>query len=174
MDMKQFVKKFWPLLSLLVLILIGACVFFVINSRSTPEGAIAGFLTASLEYDEDDLLKYASEYQKKELAGNADMDGETLERYLKNTYAEAREKMEGGIPTVTVNILSVDLLAMGTERYDEMLVQYGEKADMNTVEAMAIVKGTYRTDDDPKNSFCALAVQCDGKWYYGFRIFEIK
>ena len=172
--MKQIVKKFWPLLGLVLIILIVGCVFLVMGGKSTPEKAVAGFLAASLEYDEDDLLKYASEYQRVELAGNVEMDGETLEQYLETAFKEARELMEGEIPSVKVSTTSVETLAKGTERYDEMLVKYGEKADMNTVEAMAIVKGTYRTDDDPKNSFCALAVQCDGKWYYGFRIFEIK
>ncbi len=172
--MKQLIKKFWPLLCLLVLVLVAGGVFLLMGSESTPEKAVAGFLTASLEYDEDDLLEYASDYQRVELAGNVEMDGETLEQYLQTSYAQARELMEGEIPTVTVDVDSVDTLAMGTERYEELLAEYGEKADAKAVEAMAVVRGTYRTDDDPKNSFCALAVQCGGKWYYGFRIFDTK
>lgn len=172
--MKQIVKKFWPLLGLVLIILIVGCVFLVMDGKSTPEKAVAGFLAASLEYDEDDLLEYASEYQRVELAGNVEMDGETLEQYLETAFKEARELMEGEIPSVKVSTTSVETLAKGTERYDEMLVKYGEKADASVIESMVIVRGTYRTDDDPKNSFCALAVQYGGKWYYGFRIFEAK
>ena len=170
--MKQIIKKFWPLLSLALVLLIAGCVFLFLNGKSTPEKAVAGFLVASREYDEDDLLEYASEYQKKVLAGNVEMDGDTLEQYLETSFAQARELMEGEIPAITVTVTSVETVAMGTDRYEELLAQYSEKADASAIQAMAIVKGTYRTDDDPKNSFCALAVQCDGKWYYGFNIFD--
>ena len=172
--MKQIVKKFWPLLTLALVILIAGCVFLVMDGKPTPEKAVAGFLVASLEYDEDDLLKYASEYQRVELAGNVEMDGETLEQYLETSFKEARELMVDEIPSVKVSVTSADTLAKGTERYEELLAQYGQKADASVIESMVIVRGTYRTDDDPKNSFCALAVQYGGEWYYGFRIFEAK
>ncbi len=173
--MKNILKKFWPLLSLVVLLLVAGCVFLLWNGRSTPEKAVEKFLIASLEYDEDTLLDYASAYQKVELAGNVEMDEETLYQYMQTTYSQARELLgDAELPEVTVQVDSVDELAFGTERYEEYRSKYGQKADANEVESMAIVRGTYREGDNPKNSFCALAVKCDGKWYYGFRIFETK
>lgn len=172
--MKNILKKFWPLLSLGILLLVAGCVLLLWNARSTPEKAVEDFITASCRYDDGLLLDSASEYQKVVLAGNSPMDDETLEEYMANTYSYARETWEGDLPEVIFAIDSVEELAYGTEAYTKYLEEYGEKADAGEIEAMAIVTGTYRKDDGPKEAFRVLTVRCGGKWYYGFGIYEAK
>ena len=81
--MKALLKKFWPMLLLLLAALVVGAVFLWRYLFPGPGAAVKGYLKASLTYDVDGMLRYGSEYQLISLAGNGDIPKETLRANLK-------------------------------------------------------------------------------------------
>lgn len=164
--MKTILKRFWPLL-LVGLILIGVLTgVLAFRLRRTPERAVEGYIRASLQYDADGLLKYASEYQLTALKGNVEMDLDTLRETLKTGYEQAIEYRENG--KITFESEVVKLIEPGTEGFDELLEEYAFKADPSKVEAFASVSARCYVDGSLHRKYSAFAVRCGGTWYYGF------
>ena len=164
--MKTVIKRFWPLL-LVGLILIAVLAGVLIsNLRSTPEHAVEGYIRASLQYDADGLLKYASEYQLTALKGNVEMDLDTLRETLKTGYEQAIEYREKG--KITFESEVKELIEPGTDAFGELLEEYAFKADPSKVQEFASVTARCYINGTLKRTYSAIAVRCDGKWYYGF------
>lgn len=164
--MKTIIKRFWPLL-LVGLIVIGVLTGVLVSRfHRTPERAVEGYIRASLQYDADGLLKYASEYQLTALKGNVEMDLDTLRETLKTSYEQAIEYREQG--KITFESEVVQLIEPGTEEFDALLKEYAFKADPSKVEAFASVSARCYISGDLQRTYFAVAVCCDGTWYYGF------
>ena len=164
--MKNVIKRFWPLLLvglILIAVLIGV---LVSHLRSTPERAVEGYIRASLQYDADGLLKYASAYQLTALKGNVEMDLDTLRETLKTGYGQAMDYRETG--KITFESEVKELIEPGTEAFEELLTEYAFKADPSEVQAFASVTARCYIDGKLQRTYSAIAVRCDGTWYYGF------
>ncbi|MBQ9794038.1 MAG: hypothetical protein IKK06_04835 [Clostridia bacterium] len=164
--MKNIWKKYWPLCSLAVILLIGGLVLLGISMHSTPEKAVEGYIRASLEYDVDGLLEHASEYQLTSLAGNVEMDLETLREMLTVAYQQAAEFSEKG----KIEFYSEEpvYVAHGSDQYNELMERYKVRGTPEDVDEMAIVAGVYYVDGVLTNRYRVVAVNCGGTWYYGF------
>lgn len=164
--MKSIFKKYWPLctLGIVVLAVLCAVLFFVL--RSTPEKAVEGYIRASLEYDADALLSYASEFQITALGGFEGIDTETLRKNLEARYELAAEYRESG--KITFDSEVVELPEEGTERYQELLDYYGFKGTPEDVDAFAVVEGICYVDGKARDDYRVVAVKCGLTWYYGF------
>lgn len=164
--MKTILKRFWPLLTA-GLILIGVLTGVLLSSlRTTPERAVEGYIRASLQYDVDGLLRYASDYQITSLKGNVEMDMDTLRETLKTSYEQAAEYRETGKITFESEVTAHFL--PGSERFDQLLEEYAFKGDASAVEEFAAVTARCYVNGAPKRNYSAIAVRCGGKWYYGF------
>ena len=163
---KQFLKRFWPLAAFALLLIAGG-LFLLIRSRLPgPRAAVEGYVVASMHYDVDDMLFYASDYQKKALAGNADVPPETLRANLKAFYAS------GAVSPETRDIVfskqTVTDIEEGTERYRAYLEEYGYKADAESVDALALVTASCSVGGRHFADYRVVAVRCGLRWYYGF------
>ena len=164
--MTRCLKRYWPLL-VFAFLLAAVAVFFIVRSRLPgPEEAVKGYLTASLHYDVDDMLFFASDYQKKALAGNADIPEETLRENLKSFYASQNLQPETG--EITFSDVTVANIEPSTERYRFLLSEYGYKADPEKVREMALVSLTCFVSGTRRTAYRVVAVRCGARWYYGF------
>lgn len=163
---KQILKRFWPILTVVLLLCFGAGIIAVRSFLPGPEKAVKGYLEASLRYDVDDMLFYASEYQKKALAGNADIPEEKLRANLKMFYDSQHLQPEKG--TVLFSDVSVTDIDPETERYRSYLKEYGYKADAGTVRGFALVKLTCTIENRRRTLYRVVAVKSGARWYYGF------
>ena len=166
----RLIRRFWPIL-LFVLLLISVGLFFLIRSLLPgPEEAVEGYIRSSLQYDVDSMLFYASDYQKKALAGNADVPEETLRANLKSFY------QSGGVTPVTEDIRfsdpTVAEIDPESERYREYLTEYGYKADPEKVGAMRLVKTSCSVGGKHFADYRVVAVRCGLRWYYGMVVFD--
>ena len=165
--MKNIIKRFWPFLTvglLAVGILVGVLLY---NARSTPEGSVEGFLRASLQYDADELIRYASEYQLTLLKGNdTGMDTDTLRKTLRASYEQAAAYREEG--KITFQSEVGEPILPGKAEFDALLEEYAFKADPSEVESFVLVTAHCYVDSKLRRTYFAYAVQCGGKWYYGF------
>lgn len=165
--MKNIVKRFWPLLTVGLLaigILTGVLLY---HSRRTPQRAVEGYIRASLQYDADGMIQYASEYQLTELKGSEpSMDLETLRRSLKNSYEQADAYRVTG--KITFESAVGTVLEPGMKKFDELLELYAYKADPSEVSAFALVTGSCYVDGVLTMKYSRYAVKSNGKWYYGF------
>ena len=164
--MKNVWKKYWPLCSLGILLLLAGVVLLAVAMRSTPEKAVEGYIRASLEYDVDGLLEHASEYQLTSLMGNTKVDMDTLRKSLTVAYEQAAEYREKG----DIDFFSEEpiLVAHGSDQYNELLERYAVRGTPEDVDEMAIVAGVYYIDGVLAKSYRVVAVNCGGTWYYGF------
>lgn len=165
--MKNIVKRFWPLLAV-GLIAVGILVGLLINNaRSTPQRAVEGYLRASLQYDADGLIKYASEYQLTLLKGNdPEMDTDTLRKTLRAGYEQAAAYRENG--KITFQSEVGESILPGNAEFDKLLEDYAFKADPLAAEAFTLVTAHCYVDGKLHRTYFAYAVQCNHKWYYGF------
>lgn len=163
--MKNVLKKYWVLCAFGALVLIGALVTALFALRSTPQKAVEGYIRASLEYDAEKLIKYASDYQVTAMSF-ADIDREQLSEKLKEDYERAAEYRENG--KITFESKVTEEVEKGTERFEELSAEYGFKADPETADAFAIVEGVYYVDGKARDDFKVAAVKCGMTWYYGF------
>ncbi|MCH5183392.1 MAG: hypothetical protein J1E00_04370 [Oscillospiraceae bacterium] len=165
--MKNILKRFWPLLTLGVVavgVLIGVWIY---NARSTPKSAVEGYLRASLEYDADDLIKYASEYQRRELMDLYGIkDTDTLRRTLKSNYSLPGANRVTG--SITLQSEVGQPILPGTEAFDRLLEKYAEKADPSKVNSFVRVKTRCSIEGGFTMNYDVYAVQCGRRWYYGF------
>ncbi len=159
-------KRFWPLLTFGLLLLALAVGLLVWHFRSTPERAVEGYLRASLEKDADGLLRYASDYQLTVLKGNTDMDLDDLREMLRRLYERPEAYRETG--QIRFQSEVDEPIEPGQEKFDELLTEYGYKADPTEVEAFALVTAHCYIDGRLSQTSFVYAVRCDGKWYYGF------
>lgn len=165
--MKNIVKRFWPLLAV-GLIAVGVLTGVLLhNARSTPERAVEGYLRASLQYDADGLIKYASDYQLTLLKGNdPEMDTDALRKTLRAGYEQADAYRENG--KITFQSEVGEPILPGTDDFDKLLEDYAFKANPSKVESFVLVTAHCYVDGKLKRTYFAYAVQCDHKWYYGF------
>ena len=164
--MKNIWKKYWPLCSLGILVLLVGVVLLAIAMRSTPQKAVEGYIRASLEYDVDGLLEHASEYQLTALMGNTKVDLDILRESLTVAYEQAAEYREkGDIEFFTEEPI---LVAHGSDQYNELLERYAVRGTPEDVDEIAIVTGTYHVNGKLKDKYRVVAVNCGGTWYYGF------
>ena len=165
--MKNIVKRFWPLLAVGLLaagILTGLLIY---NARSTPQRAVEGYLRASLQYDADGLIKYASEYQLTLLKGNdPEMDTDTLRKTLRAGYEQADDYREKG--KITFQSEVGELILPGNAEFDKLLENYAFKADPSAAESFTLVTAHCYVDGKLHRTYFVYAVQCNHKWYYGF------
>ncbi len=164
--MKTVLKKYWPLLSLAAVLLIVLLIFLLLQLRSTPEKAVEGYIRASLQYDADGLLRYASEYQITALGGNTEVDLDALRELLKQNYEQAAEYRETG--RITFESEVSERVEKGSARFEELLTEYAYKGDPEKVDGFAVVTSKCYVDGKLKKTYYAVAVKCGGKWYYGF------
>lgn len=168
--MKKICRKYWPLLSLLVLLVVGGTVFGVLQLRSTPTRAVEGYLRASLKYDADELLRYASDYQIAKLSGYAEVDMNTLRKNLRKSYEDAAEYRIKG--KITFRSTLQEQPEKGTQRFEQLLEEYAVHADESKVSELAVVSCTIYVDGNFYRTNRAVAVKCNGKWYYGYLLYE--
>ena len=165
--MKNFLKRFWPLLTLGVVavgVLIGVWLY---NARSTPKSAVEGYLRATLQYDADEMVKYSSGYQLQELMDLYGIkDTDTLRRTLKANYSLPGANRVTG--TLTFQSEVGQPIQPGTDAFDRLLEKYAEKADASKVKAFVRVKTHCSSESGFNATYDVYAVQCGGKWYYGF------
>lgn len=166
--MKNFLKKYWVLCGFGAVLLLAAIVIGFFALRSTPEKAVEGYIRASLEYDAEKLVKYASDYQVTAMSF-ADIDRKQLLENLKKSYELAAEYREDG--KIRFDSEVVEEIEKGTPRFEELLDEYGFKADPATVDEFAIVEGVYYVDGKLRDDFKVAAVKCGLTWYYGFLIY---
>lgn len=166
--MKNTLKKYWVLCAFGALVLVGALVFGVLALRSTPTKAVEGYIRASLEYDAEKLIKYASDYQVTAMSFE-DIDRDQLLENLQKSYELAAEYRETG--KITFDSKVTEKVEKGTERFEELLDEYGFKADPETVDEFAIVEGMYYVDGKVRDDFKVAAVKCGLTWYYGFLVY---
>lgn len=164
--MRSIFKKYWPLCALGVVLLAVLCTVLLFVLRSTPEKAVEGYIRASLEYDADGLLRYASEYQITALGGFEGIDLETLRKNLEDSYELAAQYREDG--KITFESEVVETPEKGSERYTQLLDNYGFKGTPEDVDAFAVVEGKYYVDGKLRDDYRVVAVKCGLKWYYGF------
>lgn len=163
---KTVCKRFWPLLTFGVLLLALAVGLLVWHFHSTPERAVEGFLRASLEQDTDGLLRYASDYQLTVLKGNAEMDLDDLREMLRRSYEQAEAFRETG--RIRFQSEVGESVGPGQADFDDLLAEYGYKADPTEVESFALVTAHCYIDGRLSRTYFVYAVRCGGKWYYGF------
>ena len=166
--MKNFLKKYWVLCAFGAFVLVAALVIGALVLRSTPQKAVEGYIRASLEYDAEKLIKYASDYQVTAMSFE-DIDREQLLENLKKSYELAAEYREDG--KITFDSKVTEEVEKGTARFQELLDEYGFKADPETVDAFAVVEGEYSVDGKVRDDFKVVAVKCGMKWYYGFLVY---
>lgn len=164
--MKRAIKQYWPLLTVaVILILVGA--FFLIRPFFPgPEETVQKYLTASMQYDVDNMLFYASDYQIRELSGNAEFDIEILRKNLKDFYAS--NQLEGVKGEITFENTSVVELESDSDRYRQYLEKYGYKADPEKVDGLAVVNTVCMLNGKKHASYSVVAVKQGIRWYYGF------
>ena len=165
--MKNIVKRFWPLLTvglIAVGILTGVLLY---NLRSTPQRAVEGYLRASLQYDADGLIKYASEYQLTLLKGNdPEMDTDALRKTLRASYEQADAYREKG--KITFQSEVGEPILPGNAEFDKLLEDYAFKADPSEVKTFTLVTAHCYVDGKLRRTYFAYAVQIGNNWYYGF------
>ncbi|MBQ3003968.1 MAG: hypothetical protein IJD82_09565 [Clostridia bacterium] len=166
--MKNFLKKYWVLCAFGALVLVAGLVVGVLVLRSTPTKAVEGYIRASLEYDAEKLVKYASDYQVTAMSF-ADIDRDQLLENLQKSYELAAEYRENG--KIKFDSKVTEEIEKGTPRFAELLDEYGFKADPETVDEFAIVEGVYYVDGKLRDDFKVAAVKCGMKWYYGFLVY---
>lgn len=164
--MKQVWKRFWPLCVVLLALLIGLSVFLWRKLSPSPTKAVEGYIRASLQYDAKGLLRYASDYQVRALAGNSEMSREALLESLQTAYEQASEFREKG--KIKFESSVTERPQKGSERYAELLEEYGYKADAGRVQDFAVVEAKCYVNGKHTRTYTAVAVQCGGKWYYAF------
>lgn len=163
---KTFFRRYWPLLAFFTVCAVAGAVLLIRAFLPGPEAAVKGYLNASLRYDVDEMLFYASDYQKKALAGNADIPEETLRANLKAFYESEQLQPENGeIDFLNVRVTDVE---PGSARYDRYLTEYGYKADADAVDKLALVSLTCSVSGKRKTDYRVVAVKCGLRWYYGF------
>ena len=163
---KRIWKRFWPLITVgLLLVAVGA--FFLLRPLfPDPQAAVEGYIRSSMKYDVDGMMFFASDYQKKALAGNADIPEETLRENLKEAYRSAEVVPQTGeIAFLGVQVTTVE---EGTERYSEYLKEYGYKGDPENVSGIALVTAECRVAGKHFADYRVVAVKCGLRWYYGF------
>ena len=137
------------------------------TGSDTPQEAVRDYLTASLVYDIDDMIRYSSDYNKTVLYGNQPTSDELLRAYLKKAY-------EGKESPYTESDIKVQLVAsleynIGESKYDEIMEKYKQKDSdaEDKIEKIAIVE-IILTKRDSQSTSKYLAVKSDGRWYYAY------
>ncbi len=137
------------------------------TGSDTPQEAVKDYLTASLVYDIDGMIKYSSDYNKTVLYGNKETSDELLKVYLKKAYEDKKAPYtESDIKVQLVSSLEYDI---GEGKYEEIMKKYKEKdaTAEEKVERFAIVE-IVLTKGDSQTKAKYLAVRSDGRWYYGY------
>ncbi len=163
---KNVWKRFWPLLLSGLLLVALATGLLIWHFRSTPERAVEGYLRASLKQDADGLLRYASDYQLTVLKGNTEMDLDALRGMLERSYEQAEAFRETGRIRFESEVDAP--IRPGGEGFDDLLAEYGYKADSSEVESFSLVTAHCYIDGRLSRTYFVYAVRCGGKWYYGF------
>lgn len=163
---KQIWKRFWPLCIALLALLVGLSVFLWTRLSSSPAKAVEGYVRASLQYDAEDLMRYASDYQLKALAGNGEMSRDMLLESLQKAYEQAQEYRE--TRRISFESRVIERPENGSERYAQLLETYGYKADTGKVQEFAVVEAKCYIAGSYTQTYTAVAVRCGGKWYYAF------
>lgn len=151
-------------------LIIAAVIIFSVNAvtagESSPEKAVASYLRASMTYDTDGMVKYASSYQKLALYNGKATGDSVLKAYLEDYYADVSSQYAGS--TITFSLVSVTEYDSDTEKYASLLEKYAEKADTDNIDALAVVtmKTVIDGTEGAKKSY--LAVKCGLRWYYGY------
>ncbi len=167
--MAGFLKRFWPLVAFFILLVAIGLFFLAHTMLPGPQAAVEGYIEASLHYDVDGMLFFASDYQKKALAGNADISEDRLRDNLKKFYSSGAVSAETA--EITFSGQSVTAVDPKSERYHTYLHEYGYKADPGAVNGMAVV--TLTSDVGGRRAhYRVVAVKLGLRWYYGFPVFE--
>ncbi len=164
-------KRLTFILCAVIGILIAAGSIYLWNTFSTgsdtPQEAVRDYLTASLIYDVDGMIRYSSDYNKTVLYGNQETSDELLKVYLKKAY----DGKDSGYTESDIKVQLVSSLEYekGESKYDEIMKKYKQK-DANaeeTVEKFAIVE-IILTKGNSKTTSKYLAVKSENRWYYGY------
>ena len=138
----------------------------IFRGANTPQKAAAEYVRASMVYDIDGMIEYASPYAKVVLYGNNPTSDRLLKSYLKKAYAEypAPSYTADGI---TFGLLSVTEYVEGDDTFETIMKRYGEKADASEVSAAAEVRLTVN-DGKSEKTHSYIVVKIGPSWYYAY------
>lgn len=146
----------------------GAILIFsrIFRGAGTPQKAAAEYVRASLVYDIDGMIEYASPYAKVVLYGNEQTSDRLLKSYLKKAYAEYSAPSYSG-DQIVFKLLAVTEYHEGDDTFEKIMKRYGEKADRSEVEAAAEVQLTVN-DTKSEKTHSYIVVKIGPSWYYAY------
>ncbi len=137
-----------------------------VSGESAPEKAVASYLRASLLYDHDGLVEYASEYQKQSLQdGNYSTD-KKLREFLSDYYSGVSSLYADN--NITFLLDEARDIKEDSVEYLGIIAKYGEKADASKIKAVSKITMTTVIDGKKQAKRTYIAVKYGLRWYYGY------
>ena len=150
-------------------LVLAAVIIFVASSvqgASSPEKAVAGYLEASMLYDTDGMLDYASEYQKASLNDGRLVDDSVLKSTLDKFYADKPSMYLDS--EITFSLVSVVKYDKDSDKFNSVYTKYAQKADADSIDEVAVVTMKTVVDGNSEGTQTYVAVKCGPRWYYGY------
>ena len=138
----------------------------IFRGANTPQKAAAEYVRASMVYDIDGMIEYASPYAKAVLHGNTQTSDRLLKSYLKKAYAEYPAPSYKA-SDIVFGLLSVTEYREGDDTFEKLMKRYGEKADAGEVEAAAEVQLKIN-DGKSEKTHSYIVVKIGPSWYYAY------
>lgn len=165
--MKKILHNLIPVfigLALAAVIIFSYFMFF--TGAFTPEKAVTGYIKASMMQDADNMVKYASDYQKVKLFGKKDFTDSQLKEKLEKIYADAPNTYEDS--SIAFSVVSSTELNSESEEYKKALSDYEDITGKNNISAVTKIVIKVFVDGKQTQKNTVYAVKSGLSWYYGF------
>jgi len=167
--MKTISKKtFIILLTAAVLLLAVALTLIVVgltaDGGKSVEDALWEYEKGCMLYDSKRMVKYSSEYRREEMAEGKDMSPSELAAFLDRSYSKVTSPyLNGKLDFVSSKKKYFD---EGSERYAELLAEYGEHPDTDGIERFAEITAVITYNGTKVLKVNACLVKIDGRWFF--------
>lgn len=165
--MKKFILKIIPVL--IGLGLAAVLIFSYINyfpGAFSPEDAVTGYIKASMTEDVNNMLKFASDYQKTSLYGNKEFSNSKLRKMLTKLYAEQEDLYSDKKITFTIELVSP--LDPASNEYADFKDEYQYMTGNTDFSKVTMITLKVFVDGKQKQKSTVFAVKSGLRWYYGY------
>ncbi len=167
--MKNISKKTFIILLTSAVLLLAIALTLIIaglaaDGGKSVEDALWEYEKGCMLYDSKRMVKYSSDYRRDEMAEGKAMTPSELMDYLDKSYSKVTSPyLQGKLGFTSSKKKYYD---EGSERYAELLSEYGEHPDAGSIERFAEITAVITYNDVKVLKVNACLVKIGGRWFF--------
>lgn len=156
------------LLAVAVVMLVAATVLIIVgvvrDGARTVEDAVCEYEKGCMLYDSERIVKYSSDFRRDEIAEGKNMTASQLREFLDKDYSKATSPyLQGKLEFLYSGKKYYD---KGTQRFDELLSEYGEHDDTAGIERFSEITVVVTYNGTKVLKVKACLVKINDRWFF--------